>query len=80
MTTQKEINLLSRAIIGYAIEVHKELGPGLLESIYEKCLEQVWREKKDRKHLSPNFMAAFHFYNPMWFYVPMILCGEKIFQ
>jgi GxxExxY protein len=41
MTTQKEINLLSRAIIGYAIDVHKELGPGLLESIYEKCLTHL---------------------------------------
>jgi GxxExxY protein len=41
MTTQKEINSLSRAIIGYAIEVHKELGPGLLESIYEKCLAHL---------------------------------------
>jgi len=41
MTTQKEINLLSRAIIGYAIDVHKELGPGLLESIYEKCLAHL---------------------------------------
>ena len=36
--TQKEINQLSYDIIGFAIEVHKELGPGLLESIYEKCL------------------------------------------
>jgi len=41
MATQKEINLLSRAIIGYAIDVHKELGPGLLESIYEKCLAHL---------------------------------------
>jgi len=29
---------LSRQVIGCAIEVHKTLGPGLLESTYEKCL------------------------------------------
>jgi GxxExxY protein len=33
-----EINQLSSKIIGAAIEVHKVLGPGLLESTYEKCL------------------------------------------
>jgi GxxExxY protein len=25
--------------VGFAIKVHKELGPGLLESVYEKCLK-----------------------------------------
>ena len=29
---------LTQKIIGCAIEVHKELGPGLLESAYEQCL------------------------------------------
>jgi len=29
---------LSREVIGAAIEVHRIMGPGLLESIYEKCL------------------------------------------
>ena len=29
---------LSRIVIGAAIEVHRIMGPGLLESIYEKCL------------------------------------------
>jgi len=31
-------NSLSQTIIGSCIEVHKELGPGLLESTYEQCL------------------------------------------
>src|SRR5260370_15824148 len=34
------INNLSSAIIGAAIEVHRILGPGLLESAYEQCLAQ----------------------------------------
>jgi len=31
-------NELSKIIIGCAIEVHKKLGPGLLESAYQECL------------------------------------------
>ncbi len=37
MITQKYINEISYKIIGCAIEVHKHLGPGLLESVYELC-------------------------------------------
>jgi len=43
--TQHFINEITYKIIGAAIEVHKELGPGLLESIYEKCLTHLLREQ-----------------------------------
>jgi GxxExxY protein len=36
--TKRYINQLIFIIIGCAIEVYRVLGPGLLESIYEKCL------------------------------------------
>ena len=33
-----DINKITEIIIGCAIEVHRQLGPGLLESAYEECL------------------------------------------
>ena len=38
MDTKGKANALSHDVIGAAIEVHKTLGPGLLESAYEECL------------------------------------------
>ena len=35
---EMEFDTLSNQVIGCAIEVHRELGPGLLESTYEQCL------------------------------------------
>lgn len=36
--TKREVTQLSYEITGCAIKVHKALGPGLLESVYQKCL------------------------------------------
>jgi GxxExxY protein len=38
-----EINQLTEQIIGAAIEVHRELGPGLLESAYQRALAHEFR-------------------------------------
>ena len=40
-----ENNQLTEAIIGAAIEVHKRLGPGLLESAYRACLSYELRKR-----------------------------------
>lgn len=38
MAGHQENDPLTESIIGHAIEVHRQLGPGLLESAYEECL------------------------------------------
>ena len=40
LITKSYLNDLSYKIVGCAIEVHKHLGPGLLESIYHECMRQ----------------------------------------
>ena len=43
MLTKSYLQSLSYKIIGCAIEVHKHLGPGLLESVYEMCFIEELR-------------------------------------
>ncbi len=38
-------NELSNLIIGAALSIHKDIGPGLLESVYEECFDFELRER-----------------------------------
>ena len=44
MHSEDELNRISNVVIGCAIEVHRILGPGLLESAYQQCLAWELRQ------------------------------------
>lgn len=46
MVTKKHLDLLTYEIIGSAIEVHKAMGRGLLESVYHQCLKEELLHRK----------------------------------
>jgi len=58
-----EVNELTEQIIGAAIEVHRSLGPGLLESTYEACLLYELAERKlhaERQRALPVIYKGVH--------------------
>ena len=46
MITQKYLDELTYEVIGSAIEVHKNIGRGLLESVYHQCLKEELSSRK----------------------------------
>lgn len=64
VVTKKYINDLTYNLIGCAIEVHKQLGPGLLESVYEKC------------YLKELGIRSIEYQNQVW--VPLEYKGLKL--
>ena len=45
MSERDQLNKITEIIIGAAIQVHRTLGPGLLESAYESCLAYELRKR-----------------------------------
>ncbi|MDQ8750219.1 GxxExxY protein [Elizabethkingia miricola] len=63
MLTQDYLKDLTYKINGACIEVHKILGPGLLESIYHKCLEEEFKLRNisfvSQSKISLNYKGKF---------------------
>ena len=68
--TEKEENGLTGKIIGAAIDVHRVLGPGLLESAYETCLVYELRLRK----LKVESQKAM----PVFYKDVMLDCGYRV--
>ena len=64
MITQKYLDDLTYEVVGAAIQVHKELGRGLLESAYHECL------KIELNHRKIEYITEFK--------VPLIYKGQKV--
>ncbi|GAB6283287.1 MAG: GxxExxY protein [Ignavibacterium sp.] len=62
--TKKYLDELTYKVIGCAIEVHKQVGPGLLESVYEKCF------------IRELTLRGLHYKNQLW--VPLEYKGLKL--
>ncbi len=64
MLTKRYLDELTYEIIGSAIEVHKTIGRGLLESVYQQCL------KEELTHRKINFLTEMK--------VPVVYKGKKL--
>lgn len=64
MITQKYLDELTYEIIGGAIEVHKSMGRGLLESVYHQCL------KEELLHRKINFLTEMR--------IPVLYKGKEL--
>jgi GxxExxY protein len=53
-------NEVTRAVMGGAIEVHRTMGPGLLESAYEACLEHELLERRLRCERQKPLPVVYH--------------------
>ena len=81
MKTKEEINRITGLILDAAIEVHRNLGPGLLESVYEVCLCLELR-KRNLNFLRQVFLPVVYKGETMAldFRIDIIVEGEVIIE
>ena len=75
------MNELTNEIIGAAIEVHRALGPGLLESTYEGCLLHELAERElytERQKALPVVYKGFHI--DCGYRIDLLVAGEVIVE
>jgi GxxExxY protein len=58
--TEEQLNELTKNIIGVAIKVHRELGPGLLEKVYQRCLRIALEEAGYQVQTEVSLPVVFH--------------------
>ena len=69
-TEKEEVSTLTGKIIGAAIEIHRALGPGLLESAYETCLIYELRLRKLKVEPQKSM--------PVFYKDVMLDCGYRV--
>ena len=57
MLTKKQVNELTYDVLGACIEVHKQMGGGLLESVYHECLIEELLYRKQCRLVSVWFVG-----------------------
>ncbi len=74
----EDLNKISKVVLDCAIEVHRNLGPGLLESVYEKCLSRELT-LKNMQNQTQVAVPLFYKNNPLGSYFRLdILVAEEL--
>ena len=66
------------AIIGGAMEVHRLLGCGFLESVYQEALEIELRDRSIPFHAHPEFRVHYKGYELQAYYKPDFICFDEV--
>ena len=75
---EEEIDHLTSDIIGAAIEVHRHLGPGLLESTYEACLSYELRLRRLKVEQQKSMPIIYKDVMPIIYKDVMLECGYRL--